>query len=128
MSSKRIKLAVLRQLACAWMAGSCCLHASAGGEDGEPWRVAADVDTVTVRINWVSVNALKRAAREIGRNPPSRPEGFAVLRLDTRSGGFTCDIYMIERPRRVGDSITDSLGHEVAHCLGFSHENVLVNR
>ncbi|HEX6998074.1 MAG TPA: hypothetical protein VF322_08005 [Gammaproteobacteria bacterium] len=51
-----------------------------------------------------------------------KPMGFSVLRKDVSSGSFTCDVYLVDRPTRVEDKAAASLGHEVAHCLGFSHE------
>ena len=50
------------------------------------------------------------------------PMGFSVLRLIKETGDYVCDIYLPRQPSRVQDRATASLGHEMAHCLGFSHE------
>jgi len=88
----------------------------------ETWRPIADVVEVTVRVHWVSVGELKAAARALGKRADSRPMGFSVLRRNASTGRFECDVYLVDRPARLQDRATASLGHGIAHCLGFSHE------
>jgi hypothetical protein len=89
---------------------------------GDVWKPIAPVDSVVVRIHWVSVIELEAAAREVGKRSTDRPLGFSVLRKNVATEGYVCDIYLPQRPERVDDRGTASLGHEMAHCLGFSHE------
>jgi hypothetical protein len=91
-------------------------------KEGDEWQVVADVDEVQVRIHWVSIDELLAAARELGKRPKREALAFSVLRREVESGRYICDVYMPERPRSVGDRATDSLGHELSHCLGYSHE------
>jgi hypothetical protein len=93
----------------------------AEGSAGEAWKAVADVPSVVVHMHWVSTAELVAAARAYGKRPSARPMGFSVLQKD-RSGQYVCDVYLIDRPHRVGDRATGSLGHEIAHCIGYSHE------
>jgi hypothetical protein len=86
------------------------------------WARAAEVGTVTVHIHWVSVDELLDAAQSVGKRPQAEPSGFSVLRKNVETGAYACDIYMPRQPTRVDDRVTNHLGHELAHCLGFSHE------
>lgn len=86
------------------------------------WKTVADVAEVTLRIHWVTPGELRAAARSVGKRSDTTPFAFSILRQDPRSGAFTCDVYLLDRPARVQDKATATLGHEIAHCLGFSHE------
>lgn len=86
------------------------------------WQRAAEVGTVTVHIHWVTLDELKAAALRLGKRPQARPMGFSVLRKNVETGAYVCDIYMPSEPTRVDDRVTNLLGHEFAHCVGFSHE------
>jgi len=96
--------------------------ATASGMTGSPWSVVADVGSVVIQVHWVSIAELKTAARSYGKRPNAKPLGFSVLTQDVESGKFACDVYLLDQPLRVGDRATATLGHEIAHCLGFSHE------
>jgi hypothetical protein len=98
------------------------LALSHSADAGDVWKSIAQVDTVTVRIHWVSTAELEAAARDVGKSSAVRPLGFSVLRRNVATDGYVCDIYLPQRPERVDDRGTVSLGHEMAHCLGFSHE------
>jgi hypothetical protein len=98
------------------------LALASSADAGDVWSSIAPVDAVTVRIHWVSVAELEAAAREVGKRSADRPLGFSVLRKNVATDGYVCDIYLPQRPERVDDRPTVSLGHEMAHCLGFSHE------
>jgi hypothetical protein len=107
------------------VAFGCCsllLALARSADAGDVWSSIAPVDTVTVRIHWVSISELEAAAREVGKRSADRPLGFSVLRKNVATDGYVCDIYLPQRPERVDDRPTVSLGHEMAHCLGFSHE------
>ena len=89
---------------------------------GEAWTSVAPVEVVTVRIHWVSIDDLRAAARAVGKAVKDRPMAFSVLRKNPETGGYSCDIYIPHKPVRIWDEPTASLGHEITHCLGFSHE------
>jgi hypothetical protein len=102
--------------------GGLWLALSVAANAGDVWTTVADVESVTVRIHWVTVAELRAAAAKVGKRPPSEPLGFSVLRKEIHTGAYACDIYMLHRPQRVDDHATVSLGHEISHCLGLSHE------
>src|SRR5262245_14933302 len=106
-----------RVVCCAVLLALCrCADA------GDLWKSIASVDAVTVRIHWVSMIELEAAARAVGRPRSDRPLAFSVLRKNVATDSYVCDIYLPQRPAKVDDRGTVSLGHEMAHCLGFSHE------
>jgi hypothetical protein len=100
-------------------AGSLALYAPANAS--ESWTQEEEVQAVTVRMHWVSTAELLAAARDVGRRPQAEALAFSVLRKNIETGTYTCDIYMLKRPDRTWDRPTLSLGHELAHCLGFVH-------
>jgi hypothetical protein len=108
--------------------GSCglcvvlCGAANAEATDAVTWKSVAAVETVAVRIHWVSSGELRAAAREVGKRPQTAPKAFSVLRKNAETGVYSCDIYVPKKPERLKDEATATLGHELAHCLGFSHE------
>ena len=108
-----------------WQSIACCalwLALCAAGDFGNLWTPLTPVETVNVRIHWVSIAELRTAARNAGETPRTKPLGFSVLRKHPETGAYSCDIYMPKRPARLKDTATGSLGHELAHCLGFVHE------
>jgi hypothetical protein len=103
-----------------WLA--LCGTANAGHTDPGTWKSVAAVETVTVRIHWVSTGELRAAARKVGQRPQTAPKAFSVLRKNPETGVYSCEIYMPKKPERLKDEATASLGHELSHCLGFAHE------
>ena len=85
------------------------------------WDLVAAVDAVEIRIHWVSEPELRAAARRFGKRPSTEALGFSVLQREGEAGRYVCDLYLIEKPKRVDDGATLSLGHEASHCFGFSH-------
>lgn len=94
-----------------------------------PWtaaraqRVVATVDlpTVRVEVTWVeSQRQMDSLRREFGRtrlarsSRETRLHGFAVL--GKRDGEYVCLLF-VQRPQRVNDDATLTLGHEMLHCL-----------
>lgn len=107
----------IRLIACGlWLALSLSARAA------EEWTTVAAVGEVTVRIHWVTLPELLATARRLGKRSDAKPSGFSVLRKNVETGSFSCDVYVPARPSRVVDKATGSLGHELVHCLGFSHE------
>jgi len=111
----------MQRLGISWLPLGLALGAPAAHAE-DVWARAAEVGTVTVQIHWVSVDELRAAALSVGKRPQAEPFGFSVLRKNVATGVYTCDIYMPRQPTRVDDRVTNYLGHELAHCLGFSHE------
>lgn len=111
----------MQRLAFSWLALWLAL-ANPAAHAADVWSPVAAVGTVTVCVHWVSEEELRAAARSVGKRPQSEPFGFSVLRKNRGTGAYTCDIYMSRSPTRVDDRVTNHLGHELAHCLGFSHE------
>jgi hypothetical protein len=101
--------------------GGLWLALCASATAGEFWTQVADVGNVALRVHWVSVAELNAAAIKLGKASSTEPMGFAVLRKDVGTGAFTCDVYIAQSPDRI-DRITTLLGHELSHCLGFSHD------
>lgn len=99
-----------------------CLGLVAAADAGELWTVSAEVPVVTVRIHWVSRAELLETARNLGKRPQTTALAFSVLRENVATGDYVCDVYMLKQPVRVWDEPTASLGHELAHCLGFVHK------
>ena len=95
---------------------------SASANAGDEWESVADVSEVTVRVHWGSPTELNAAARSFGRRARGAPQAFSVLRKNTATGEFSCDIYLPRRPARLNDEPTASLGHEMAHCVGLAHD------
>jgi hypothetical protein len=98
------------------------LALSAGAKAADDWESVVAVSEVTVRVHWVSPTELSAAARSAGRRTVGPPMAFSVLRQNRVTGAFSCDIYLPRRPTRVNDEPTASLGHEMAHCVGFAHD------
>ena len=110
----------MRWIALGWLGLLSALSGNAFGAD--VWKPVAAVTDVAVRLHWVTEAELRAAARSLGKWVTGEALAFSVLRLNPATGAYTCDIYMPNRPSRVQDRATASLGHEMAHCLGFSHE------
>jgi len=105
------------------VSGCCglCLALGASAYAGEFWTRVAEVESVALRVHFGSLAELNAAARMLGKTSSTEPMGFAVLRQDVATGAFTCDIYIAQSPDRI-DRIQSLLGHELLHCLGFSHD------
>ena len=86
------------------------------------WTPVEDVDVVVVRVHWVSVGELRAAAKMVGKRPQTKPMGFSVLRKNTETGAYSCDIYFARVPTRLKDDATALIGHEFLHCLAFRHD------
>jgi hypothetical protein len=98
------------------------LALSVGADAADVWASAAVVGEVNVRVHWVSGAELIAVARSLGKRADGKALGFSVLRKNGSTGAYLCDIYLPHHPKRVQDRATASLGHEMAHCLGLSHE------
>ena len=97
------------------------LSASRGVAEVVRWRQAAAVKEVLLVLHEVTDDALRAAAAE--HEPPkaraiANRKGFSVLRTSA-DGSRRCDVWLLE------DMVTTvkltTLGHEVAHCAGYTH-------
>ena len=90
------------------------------------WQAHAQVgvlDNVTLRVHWHdNLEALRVTARD--RNIRAFDvRGFSILRRDTVSGAWVCDVFVV----RLGGGLVDrerttTFGHEILHCVGFHHD------
>ena len=92
----------------------------------EPLREILHVESVRVEVTWIETRAAMDAKRrEYGRAAVgdhvirTSLEGFSVL--GKRDGEFVCLIFA-PKPARFDDNINTTLGHELLHCFGFSHD------
>ena len=97
---------------------------SAWGDDA--LRQTIRVETVRIEVTWTRDEAeLEAKRREYGT--PRPPKGVieqklaAFSVLGKRNDELVCLIFS-PKPPRFDDRINTSLGHELLHCLGFSHE------
>ena len=90
------------------------------------WRPHADVgvlDRVTLRMHWYdSLELLRDAA--VGQDMSAEGlHGFSVLRRNTATGEWVCDVYVVKmRGALVDNDRTVTFGHEVLHCFGLMHQ------
>jgi hypothetical protein len=103
------------------VASLALIVASRGVAETVRWRQAAAVNEVLVVIHEVSVDALRAVSAEY--EPPSaravaNRKGFSVLRTFA-DGTRRCDIWLLEG--MVTKVKLATLGHEAAHCAGYSH-------
>lgn len=90
--------------------------------DPERWHLLTEVSEVEVRVHWVSMTELRAVARTYGKQSKSKAAGFAVLKWNPETDEVVCELFLTARPTRVDDRATMTIGHEMAHCLGFSHQ------
>ena len=104
------------------------LAGTAAAEMPERWRAYPEtglLDRVTIRLHWFSSSKeLREAARKSGREITARGlHGFSVLRRNTETGDFACDVYAVRMAGAFLDGDrTMTFGHEALHCLGLGHE------
>ena len=95
--------------------------ASRGVAEVVRWRQAAEVTAVFIVFHEVTDDGLRAAAAE--HEPPSarvvaNRKGFSVLRTFA-DGSRRCDIWLLEG--LLTNVKLATLGHEAAHCAGYSH-------
>jgi hypothetical protein len=103
--------------------------ASPGGADvPDRWRPYQDIgllDRVTLRIHWFdNRKGLLEAAAESGqRIKESDLNGFSILKRNTQTGEYSCDLYVMKMSGALVDKDrTTTFGHEVLHCFGLKHD------
>jgi hypothetical protein len=83
------------------------------------------VNSVRVEVTWIETHAeMDRKRREYGARVVTDAvikttlRGFSVL--GKRNGELVCLVFS-PKPERFDDTLSTTLGHELLHCLGFSH-------
>jgi hypothetical protein len=81
------------------------------------------LDRVTLRVHWHDNLAELRAAASGRDVNPRDLNGFAILRRNTKTGEYVCDVFVV----RMGGALVDNdrtltFGHEILHCFGLGHE------
>jgi hypothetical protein len=92
---------------------------------GEPINPKLDFADMRVVVTYVSPGELWNLQRSHGAAVDPRDlnlhyrRGFSLLKRNRETGALTCEIYLSdeERPREVDDAATQSLGHELLHCM-----------
>ena len=101
---------------------------STNADSSDRWRPNSNVglqEGVTLRIHWFeSSRALREAAKRDGREIRQMGlHGFSVLKRNTETGGYVCDVYVMKMTgEQVDGDRTRTFGHEVLHCFGLEHE------
>ncbi len=101
---------------------------SADGPKAERWRTLPAVGLLTnvaVRMHWFDSSEELRAASERSGQAINEVglHGFSILRRNTQTGDYVCDIYVVKMTGAYVDGDrTTTFGHEVLHCFGLKHE------
>ena len=81
------------------------------------------LDRVTLKIHWHDSIAVLRETAAQHNVGAVDLHGFSMLRRDTASGEWICDVHVVRmRGALVDKDRTVTFGHEVLHCFGLRHE------
>jgi hypothetical protein len=88
-----------------------------------PYSTVGVLDRVTLRMHWYKTFAELREAASAQNISTKDLNGFAILRRNTETGDYVCDVYVV----RMGGALVDkertlTLGHEILHCFGLRHD------
>ena len=102
------------------------LNTPVNAESPDRWRSHPSVgllEGLTLRIHWFdSTEELREAAKNSGQNEIGL-HGFSILKRNTQTGEYVCDLYVLDMTRAFVDGDrTTTFGHEVLHCFGLQHE------
>jgi hypothetical protein len=90
------------------------------------WQPHSDVgvlDRVMLRVHWYDTLELLREAAAGNDMSGEGLHGFSVLRRNTATGEWVCDVYVVKmRGALVDNDRTVTFGHEVLHCFGLRHQ------
>ena len=83
------------------------------------------IEDMRVLVNYVSTGELVQLQSKFGRHIDRREirqdyrHGFSILKTNRETGARTCEIYLPndQRPAKVDDDGTLTLGHELLHCM-----------
>jgi hypothetical protein len=89
----------------------------------QPHAKVGVLDNVTLRMHWHDdLDALRAAATGHNFNGVDL-HGFSILRRNKETGEWVCDVFVVKmRGALVDNDRTVTLGHEILHCVGFSHD------
>lgn len=84
-----------------------------------------DVQDLRLVVNYVSTGELIQLQRAWGKHIDLRDvrqdhrHGLSILKTNRETGARTCEIYLPneQRPGKVDDDGTLTLGHELLHCM-----------
>ena len=92
------------------------------------WEQVVEVPTVSITVHRVSPEELTVLQRKYAGDRGSlreldngHREGLAVLFTNRTTGARRCEIY-VSNEIALTKKLADTLAHEAAHCLGFTHE------
>ena len=89
----------------------------------QPHAKVGVLDLVTVRMHWYDSLALLREAALGHELSGDELHGFSVLRRNTATGEWVCDVFVVRmRGALVDNDRTVTFGHELLHCFGLRHE------
>ena len=88
-------------------------------------RPTLDVKEMRVLVSYVSTGELVKLQAQFGARIDVRDvrqghrHGFSILKTNRETGARTCEIYLPseQRPDKVDDGGTLTLGHELLHCM-----------
>ena len=92
---------------------------------GETIRATLDASDMRIVVSYVSTGQLVNLQSQFGAHIDRREirqdyrHGFSILKTNRDTGARTCEIYLPndQRPLRVDDLGTMTLGHELLHCM-----------
>jgi hypothetical protein len=91
-----------------------------------PYRGVGVLEGVVLRVHWFATTAELREAANNSGVKDTELKGFSILKRNTQTGEYVCDLYVIKMSgAQVDGDDTTTFGHEVLHCLGLRHEDTL---
>ena len=102
---------------CVWLAHPLCAN--------EVIKPSLDIQDMRLVVKYVSTGELLHLHRKFGRNVDlhylrqDHRRGFSILKTNRETGARTCEVYLPneQRPAKVDDDGTLTLGHELLHCM-----------
>ena len=107
------------------IAPAACTLLAQGAAASEAIKPTLDVQDMRVTVSYVSTGQLVQLQRKYGARIDLRDvrqdhrHGFSILKTNRETGARTCEIYLPndDRPDKVDDGGTLTLGHELLHCM-----------
>ena len=92
---------------------------------GDLIKPTIDLHEMRVIVSYVSISELVNLQVTYGGYVDRRDlrqdsrHGFSILKRNRETGAVTCEIYLPneQRPLKVDDAATLTLGHELLHCM-----------
>src|SRR5262245_33584967 len=120
-SSRCVRTALLRKCRKNWpwlaVVVSLQIAQPADAERADRWRPNPAVgllESVALRIHWLeSTDELREAAENSGQKiDENYLKGFSILRRNTQTGAYTCDLYVVKMAgAHVDEDRTTTFGH-----------------